>query len=322
VSVPFLGRDNVYAALEPAAALEAVSGAFVNHARGEWFMPSKVYVPAPPDGDFRAMPARGGGYAVLKWVTSFPGNPARDLPTVAGVVLLSDAATGELRALLDAGAVTALRTGAAAVLAAETLADDGSGPAAVIGAGVNGRAVARTFVARGRPVMLWDARDGQAETLAEEIGEPASAARSREEVLAADVVATVTPGAEILFTPGSLRAGQHVSLMGADGPGKAEIDVEELLRARVVCDEWEQASHNGDIGRAVDEGRLSREDVPELGRVLLGEEEGRRSDDEITVFDSTGLAVQDLAVAIAVYERWRGEPRAEVFAGMSEIDIG
>jgi alanine dehydrogenase len=322
VSVPFLGRDNVYAALEPAAALEAVSGAFVNHARGEWFMPSKVYVPAPPDGDFRAMPARGGGYAVLKWVTSFPGNPARGLPTVAGVVLLSDATTGELRALLDAGAVTALRTGAAAVLASETLAGDGSGPAAVIGAGVNGRAVARTFVARGRPVMLWDARDGQAETLAEEIGEPASAARSREEVLAADVVATVTPGAEILFTPGSLRAGQHVSLMGADGPGKAEIDVEELLRARVVCDEWEQASHNGDIGRAVDEGRLSREDVPELGRVLLGEEEGRRSDDEITVFDSTGLAVQDLAVAIAVYERWRGEPRAEVFAGMSEIDIG
>jgi alanine dehydrogenase len=322
VSVPFFGRDNVYAALEPASALEAVREAFVNHARGEWFMPSKVYVPAPPDGDFRAMPARGGGYAVLKWVTSFPGNPARGLPTVAGVVLLSDATTGELRALLDAGAVTALRTGAAAVLASETLAGDGAGPAAVIGAGVNGRAVARTFVAKGRPVVLWDARDGQAETLAEEIGEPASAARSREDALAADVVATVTPGAEILFTPGSLRAGQHVSLMGADGPGKAEIDVEELLRARVVCDEWEQASHNGDIGRAVEAGSMRREDVAELGRVLLGEEEGRRSDHDITVFDSTGLAVQDLAVAIAVYERWREEPRAEAFAGMSEIDIG
>jgi alanine dehydrogenase len=319
VSVPFLGRDNVYAALDPASALEAVREAFVNHARGEWLMPSKVYVPAPPDGDFRAMPARGGGYAVLKWVTSFPGNPARGLPTVAGVVLLSDAATGELRALLDAGAVTALRTGAAAVLAAEELTGDGSDPAAVIGAGVNGRAVARTFVTRGRPVVLWDARAGKAETLAAEIGEPASAARSREDALAADVVATVTPGAEILFTPGSLRAGQHVSLMGADGPGKAEIDVEELLRARVVCDEWEQASHNGDIGRAVDEGRLSREDVAELGHVLLGEEEGRRSDDEVTVFDSTGLAVQDLAVAIAVYERWRANPDSSAFVGVTEI---
>ena len=85
-------------------------------------MPSKVYVPVPPDGDFRAMPAAGAGHTVLKWVTSFPRNPERGLPTVAGVVLLSDASTGELRALLDAGAVTALRTGAAAVLAAETLA--------------------------------------------------------------------------------------------------------------------------------------------------------------------------------------------------------
>jgi ornithine cyclodeaminase/alanine dehydrogenase-like protein (mu-crystallin family) len=299
-----------------------VREAFVNHARGEWFMPSKVYVPAPPDGDFRAMPASGGGYAVLKWVTSFPHNPERGLPTVAGVVLLSDATTGELRALLDAGAVTALRTGAAAVLAAETLARDGAGPVAVIGAGVNGRAVARTFAARDQEVLLWDARPGQAEALAEELGDGASPAGSREEALAADVVATVTPGAEILFAAGSLHAGQHASLMGADGPGKAEIAVEELLRARVVCDEWAQASHNGDIGRAVDAGSLRRDDVAELGRVLLGEEEGRRADDEITVFDSTGLAVQDLAVAIAVYERWRADPSAEAFAGATELDLG
>jgi alanine dehydrogenase len=321
VSVPFLARDNVYGALDPGAALEAVRDAFVAHARGEWFMPSKVYVPAPPDGDFRAMPARGGGYAVLKWVTSFPGNPERGLPTVAGVVLLSDASTGELRAILDAGAVTALRTGAAAVLAAETLAADPSSPAAVVGSGVNGRAVARTFVARGRRVVLWDARAGQAEVLADGLGE-AAVVVTRDEALAAAVVVTVTPGAEILFRPGSLRPGQHASLMGADGPGKAEIAVEELLRARVVCDEWEQASHNGDIGRAVDAGSLRREDVAELGRILTGEEEGRRSDEQITVFDSTGLAVQDLAVAIAVYERWRADPHAESFAGVTEVQPG
>jgi alanine dehydrogenase len=321
VSVPFLARDNVHAALDPAAALEAVREAFINHARGEWFMPSKVYVPAPPDGDFRAMPARGGGYTVLKWVTSFPGNPERGLPTVAGVVLLSDATTGELRAILDAGAVTALRTGAAAVLAAETLARDTGSAAAVVGSGVNGRAVARTFVARGRPVLLWDARPGQAEALAEELGEGATAASSRGEALGADIVATVTPGGEVLFPPGSLRPGQHASLVGADGPGKAEIAVEEILRARVVCDEWEQASHNGDIGRAVDAGSLRREDVAELGRVLTGEEEGRRSVDEITVFDSTGLAVQDLAVAIAVYERWRTNPDSIEFVGVTEITI-
>jgi alanine dehydrogenase len=319
VSVPFLGRETVYAALDPASALEAVREAFVSHARGEWFMPSKVYVPAAPDGDFRAMPARGGGYAVLKWVTSFPRNPERGLPTVAGVVLLSDATTGELRAILDAGAVTALRTGAAAVLAAETLGRDGAASTAVIGAGVNGRAVARTFVARGRPIQLWDARPEHAKALADELGDLASVAESRDAALAADVVATVTPGAEILFPEGSLRAGQHASLMGADGPGKAEIAVEELLRARIVCDEWEQASHNGDLGRAVDAGKLRREDVAELGRVLFGEEEGRRSDEEATVFDSTGLAVQDLAVAIAVYERWRAEPDANLFTDVTTL---
>ena len=317
MSVPFLGQANVYAALDPADALEAVREAFVNHARGEWFMPSKVYVPAPPDGDFRAMPASGGGYAVLKWVTSFPGNPARGLPTVAGVVLLSDASTGELRALLDAGAVTALRTGAAAVLGAETLARNGAETVAIIGAGVNGSAVARTFVARGGPVLVWDSQRERADELAEELG--GAVAETREEALGADIVATVTPGWEILFPAGSLQPGQHVSLMGADGPGKAEIAVEELLHARVVCDEWEQASHNGDIGRAVDSGKLRRDDVAELGRVLLGEEEGRRSDDEITVFDSTGLAVQDLAVAVAVYERWRANPEAPAFAGVAEV---
>jgi ornithine cyclodeaminase/alanine dehydrogenase-like protein (mu-crystallin family) len=267
------------------------------------------------------MPARGGGYAVLKWVTSFPSNPEHGLPTVAGLVLLSDATTGELRAILDAGAVTALRTGAAGVLAAETLGRDTGSPAAVVGSGVNGRAVARTFVARGRPVLLWDARPGQAEALAEELGESATVASGREEALAADVVATVTPGGEILLPAGSLQPGQHASLMGADGPGKAEIAVEELLRAHVVCDEWEQASHNGDIGRAVDAGSLRREDVAELGRILLGEEEGRRSDEEVTVFDSTGLAVQDLAVAIAVYERWRANPGSTEFVGVTEISI-
>jgi ornithine cyclodeaminase/alanine dehydrogenase-like protein (mu-crystallin family) len=273
-------------------------------------MPSKVYVPAPPDGDFRAMPAAGAGHAVLKWVTSFPRNPERGLPTVTGVVLLSDASTGELRALLDAGAVTALRTGAAAVLGAETLASPAAKTTAVVGSGVNGRAVARTFVARGRELLLWDARPAQAEALAEELGAATSVASSRDVALGADVVATVTPGAEILFPAGSLREGQHVSLLGADGPGKAEIAVEELLRARVVCDEWEQASHNGDISRAVEDGKLRREDVAELGRVLIGEQEGRRRDEEITVFDSTGLAVQDLAVALAVYERWNAEPES------------
>jgi ornithine cyclodeaminase/alanine dehydrogenase-like protein (mu-crystallin family) len=322
VSVPFLAAANVYAALDPREAVEAVRRAFLEHAGGRWFMPSKVYVPAPPDGDFRAMPASGDGHAVLKWVTSFPRNPQRGLPTVGGVVLFSDATTGELRAILDAGAVTALRTGAAAVLAAETLAHESASPAAVVGCGVNGRAVARSFVARGRSVLLWDARPSQAEGLAAELGPQASVATTREEALAADVVATVTPGAKIVLRPGSLHAGQHASLMGADGPGKAEIAVEELLRARVVCDEWEQASHNGDLARAVEAGRLGRDDVAQLGDVLAGTADGRQCEHEITVFDSTGLAIQDLGVAIAIYQRWQADPSAEAFAGVAEIELG
>src|SRR5207247_4579757 len=173
--------------------------------RGEWTVPPEVYVPAYPAGDFRAMPAHGGGYAPLKWSTSFPGNPARGLPTVSGVVLISDASNGELRALLDAGSVTALRTGAAAVLAAETLGRPDADAAAVIGAGVNGRAVTRTFVARGRDVLLWDVDSSRAHSAAEEIG--ATVAPSLDAALAADLLATVTPGHEILIAHGSLRPG-------------------------------------------------------------------------------------------------------------------
>ena len=293
----FSGRD-VRAAVSPERALDAVSDAFVAYARGEWTMPPKVYVPAYPAGDFRAMPALGAGHALLKWVTSFPGNPAHGLPTVTGLVLLSDASNGMLKATFDAAAVTALRTGAAAVLAAETLGRDGE--AAVVGAGVNGRAVAETFVARGRRTFLFDVDESRAKTVAEEVGAEAT---TREQALAAGAVVTVTPAREHVFEPGSLRPGQHVSLMGADGPGKGEIAVEEMARVRMFCDDWEQASHNGDLAHAVEAGAISRENVTALGDVLSGVAAGRGSDDEITVFDSTGLAIQDLAIALAALER-------------------
>lgn len=275
--------------------------AFIAYARGEWTMPPKVYVPAYPAGDFRAMPALGAGHASLKWVTSFPGNPARGLPTVTGLVLLSDASNGQLLAVLDAASVTALRTGAAAVLAAETLGRPGAKTAAVVGAGVSGRATARTFVALGRDTMLWDVDQARAEAAAGELG--ARVAGSREEALAADLLVTVTPGSEVILPEGTLRPGQHVSLMGADGPGKAEIAPAELARTRVFCDDWGQASHNGELAHAVEAGVLSREDVTELGEVLGGQTPGRERDDEITAFDSTGLAIQDLAIALAALER-------------------
>jgi alanine dehydrogenase len=298
--VPVFSAAQVEAAVSPERALEAVRDAFVSYARGDWSMPPKVYVPAYPAGDFRAMPALGAGHAVLKWVTSFPGNPAQGLPTVTGLVLLSDASNGALRAVLDAAAVTALRTGAAAVLAAETLGRADAETAAVVGAGVNGRAAARTFLARGRPVALWDVDRSRAEAAASEVG--ASVAGSQEEALGADLVVTMTPGHEVLLPPGSLRPGQHVSLMGADGPGKAEIAVEELVRARVFCDDWEQASHNGELAHAVAAGAIGPDAATQLGDVLAGSASGRESAGDITVFDSTGLAIQDLAIALAATE--------------------
>jgi alanine dehydrogenase len=300
MAVPFFSARDVEAAVPPERAYDAVREAFVAHARGEWTMQPKLYVTNYPAGDFRAMPALGGGHALLKWVTSFPGNPVRGLPTVSGIVVLCDASTGLVEALLDAGAVTALRTGAAAALAVETLGVPG-GLAAVVGVGVNGRAAARNLKAVGREVLLWDVELDRARAVAADLG--VGVASSLAQALEADAVVTVTPGREILFRDGSLRPGQHVSLMGADGPGKAEIAVGEIARSHVFCDEWEQASHGGELAAAVEAGAIARADVTELGLVLTGDAEGRRGSDEITIFDSTGLAIQDLAVAAAAYGR-------------------
>jgi alanine dehydrogenase len=298
--VPVFTAAQVERAVSAERAIDAVRDAFVAYTRGEWTMPPKVYVTNYPAGDFRAMPALGGGYALLKWINSFPGNPAHGLPTVSGVVLLSEAETGQLRAVLDAGSVTSLRTGAAAVLAAETLARRDAGAAAVIGAGVNGLATAKTFRARGRQVVLWDLDETRAREAAAAID--ADVAPSLAHALAADIVVTVTPGHEIVITEGALRQGQHVSLMGADGPGKAEMAGPELERAHLFCDDWEQASHGGELAHAVEADLVTLDDVTEIGDVLTGAAAGRLDDEEITAFDSTGLAIQDLAIALAAYE--------------------
>ena len=297
--IPFFSGAAVLEAVSPHAAYEAVREAFVAHARGEWTMQPKLYVANYPAGDFRAMPALGGGHALLKWVTSFPGNPVRGLPTVTGLVLLSDAETGQLEAVLDAAAVTALRTAAAGVLAADALCRAGASTYAVIGCGVNGAETARMLVARGAAPMVWDVDPDRREAVAGRLG--ARVAASADEALAADVVITVTPGAAVLYPPGSLQAGQHVSLMGADGPGKAEVAVDELGRAHLFCDDWEQASHGGELAAGVGAGVVTQDRVTELGRVLAGEADGRRSAEDVTLFDSTGLAIQDLAIAIAAY---------------------
>ena len=299
--IPVFRAADVERAVSPHEAHDAVRSAFEAHARGTWTMPSKVYVTNYPAGDFRAMPAIGGGHALLKWVTSFPGNPARGLPTVTGLVLLSDAEDGQLLAVLDAAAVTALRTAAAGVLAADTLCRSEASSYAVIGCGINGAETVRMLVAHEIVPLVWDVDEARRRFVAGRLG--AREAASAADALACEVVITVTPGAAVLYPDGSLEAGQHVSLMGADGPGKAEVAVEEIRRAHVFCDDWEQASHGGELAAAVEAGAVTRETVTELGAVLVGEADGRRSAGDITLFDSTGLAIQDLAIAKAAYAK-------------------
>jgi len=302
--IPVFRAADVERAVSPHEAYDAVRSAFEAHARGTWSMPSKVYVTNYPAGDFRAMPAIGDGHAVLKWVTSFPGNPARGLPTVTGLVLLSDAEDGRLLAVLDAAAVTALRTAAAGVLGADTLCRSEAESYAVIGCGINGAETARMLVAHGVTPWVWDVDEARRQFVADRVG--ARVAESAAEALACEVVITVTPGAEVLYPEGSLEAGQHVSLMGADGPGKAEVAIAELAHAHLFCDDWEQASHGGELAAGVDAGVVTRDTVTEIGAVLAGEADGRRSAGDVTLFDSTGLAIQDLAIAKAAYAKLSG----------------
>jgi alanine dehydrogenase len=301
--IPVLDHDAVLAAVSPAEAIDRTRDAFLRHHRGEWVMPAKVYLQSPPFGDFRAMPARGGGLAMLKWISSFPGNPARGLPTVMGLVCLSDAETSEPVALLDARSVTALRTGAVAAVAAQALARPGAATVGIVGCGLHGVWAARCLVAAGYgDGVCFDPRPEAAAALAAELG---WASGTHAEALACDLVCCVTPGAEPVVGTGDLHPGLHLNMLGADGPGKAEATIEAVAACVLFCDEWAQASHGGELTAAVEAGVVRREQVTGLGAVLAGEAPGRQGDDAVTLFDSTGLAIQDLAIAAAALEAFR-----------------
>ena len=298
--IPVFNHDAVLAAVTPEEAIERVRHAFVEYASGEWTMPPKVYLDAYPAGDFRAMPAMGAGVAILKWVTSFPGNAAGGLPVVMGVICVSSASNGEPLALIDARAITALRTGAVAAVAAQELGPEDARTVGIIGCGFNGGWSARCLAAAEfGPGICFDVDAEAAGSLAGELGWEAG---SLDEALACDVVTCVTPGDEPVVRLAALHPRLHLNMLGADGPGKAEAEVEAVERCRLFCDDWRQASHGGELTGAVDAGLVTRERVTELGAVLTGTARGRESADDITLFDSTGLAIQDLAVCIAVLE--------------------
>ena len=300
--LPVLDHDAVLAAVPVELAIERVAEGLRRHHQGEWTMPAKVYLDSPPYGDFRAMPARGDGLALLKWVTSFPGNPARGLPTVTGIVCLSDARNGELLMMLDGRSVTALRTGAVAAVATRALASPRATGVGVIGCGLHGRWAARSLAVAGYGRgVCFDPVAEVAQALAQELGWRAG---SLQETLAGDVVTCVTPGSEPVLGVSDLHPGMHLNMLGADGAGKAEATVKAVAACQLFCDEWEQAAHGGELTGAVAAGQVGREEVTELGAVLSGDASGRSGPDAVTLFDSTGLAIQDLAVAAAAYEAW------------------
>jgi ornithine cyclodeaminase/alanine dehydrogenase-like protein (mu-crystallin family) len=301
--LPVLDHDTVLAAVSPADAIVRVREALLRHHRGEWAMPAKLYLESPPFGDFRAMPARGGGLAIVKWVTSFPGNPAQGLPTVTGVICVSDATTGEPLMLLDARSVTALRTGAVAAVAARALAPAGASTVGIVGCGLHGRWVALCLATDGYgPGVCFDPDDAAAVAVAKEFGWRTG---SLADALASEIVSCITPGAEAVIDAGVPRPGLHLNMLGADGPGKAEATVGAVASCALFCDEWAQASHGGELTGAVEAGLVTRDQVTELGAVLAGDAPGRPGPEAVTLFDSTGLAIQDLAIAAAALAAWR-----------------
>ncbi|MDQ4049870.1 MAG: ornithine cyclodeaminase family protein [Actinomycetota bacterium] len=309
--IPVFDHDAVLRAVDPLDAIERVRHGFVEYASGEWAMPPKTYLDASPNGDFRAMPAKGAGIAILKWVTSFPGNPGVGLPVVMGVICVSSAETGEPLALIDVRAVTALRTGAVAAVAAQELAREDARTVGIVGCGLHGAWAARCLAAAEYgPGLCFDPSPEAAGTLAGTLGWDVG---SLEDALGCDVVTCVTPGAEPVVRAADLHEGLHLNMLGADGPGKAEAEIEVLRRCTLFCDEWAQAAHGGELTGAVRAGLVTREQVTELGAVLTGAAPGRENPEQTTLFDSTGLAIQDLAICLAVLEAHRaGGVRAGV----------
>jgi alanine dehydrogenase len=295
--------DAVLQAISPAEAIERVREGFVEYAGGDWQMPPKVYLDSYPQGDFRAMPAKGAGLAILKWVTSFPRNPELGLPVVMGMICVSSAVDGTPLALVDVRAITALRTGAVAAVAAQELAREDAASVGIVGCGLHGAWAARCLAAAEYgPGVCYDPNPEAAGRLAGELGWEAG---SREDALACDVVTCVTPGHQPVVTEADLRPGLHLNMLGADGPGKAEAEPAAVARAELFCDEWHQASHGGELTAAVTAGLVERENVRELGDVLTGAAPGRSAPEAVTMFDSTGLAIQDLALCVALLSAHR-----------------
>jgi ornithine cyclodeaminase/alanine dehydrogenase-like protein (mu-crystallin family) len=309
-----LTRRDVVELLSLDDAITAVEAAFRLHAEGASLPPGVLSVPAI-DGGFHIKAAGlrlGRPYFAAKTNGNFPQNPARlGRPAIQGVVVLCDAEHGTPLAVMDSIAITAIRTAAATAVAARYLARRTARIATICGCGAQGdvqlRALAR--VASLERVFAFDSAPGRAKAFAERLGTELGLDVTPVDVLAeatrrSDIVVTCTPSRAPLLGPGDLAAGAFLSAVGADNEHKQEVDPRLLASTALVVDILEQSATIGELHHALDAGVMTRGDVrAELGDVIAGRRAGRRTDDEIVIFDSTGTALQDVAAAVAVYER-------------------
>jgi alanine dehydrogenase len=305
VETLILSQADVRQLLSVEVSLAAVERAFAVHGRGEAIMPPFVDVVLPHHhGHFRAMPAYIGGSVGVKWVNSHPENPKRHgLPAVRAVYILNDPSTASPLAIMDATLLTAHRTGAAAAIATKYLAKEPT-TLGLVGCGAQSRQIVEAHRALFPEIELRcaDVARRAAERLAASFG---GKAVSLSEAAACEVVCTITPSDIPLVRREWISDNAHVNAMGADAPGKRELDVRILQDARLFVDDQEQAVRGGEINVPVAKGELSPDHVyATLGELVAGRITGSK-DPAITVFDSTGLAIQDTALARAVYEAAR-----------------
>lgn len=307
----FLDEAKIAEILDMPSALEAVEEAFRQHGLGKTKMPPKVYLDLPEhSGDFRAMPAYCSGYVSLKWVSVYPNNPKRGIPTVLATLLLCDPSTGSILAVMDAGVITAYRTGAAGGVAAKYLARRDSKTLGLIGTGVQARyqllAIAELFDLD--EVKIYDISTGAQKRFKAEFPEYNITFCELPEAANVDILATCTPVRKPVVRAEWIKPGTHINAIGADAPGKQELDPSLLRRSKIIVDSVEQACHSGEINVPLSKGLIKEKDLySTLGQVVAGVKKGRGSEHEITLFDSTGLAIQDVAVAKLVYEKVSGK---------------
>jgi ornithine cyclodeaminase len=313
-NVIVLSEHDVRRLLDMESCIEAMTDVLTSLARGELYQPLR-YVARPPDaaGLLGLMPSHRGGSSpayALKEIVVTPANPARGLDAHQGAVLLHDGETGELVAVLNASPVTAIRTAAVSAVATRSLAREDAKRVAILGAGVQARAHvdAMRAVLDDPEIRISARRIEAAEELAADVGALASPSPDAA-LFGAEVVCTTTTSAEPILEHRWLAPGAHVNAVGSSIPTARELDTETMQKASLFVDRRESTLNEaGDYLIPAAEGAFGPEHIKaELGEVLAGLAPGRTDEEELTVFKSLGIAVEDLAAADLVVRRARDQ---------------